>query len=157
MDKQLVFKWLKKGREIFFLHPLWKPHLNGRDLWDITVQRSLLLHGLILVWFFVLTGIGKTWLCNCNHCIASINDCFDKVERLLSEEYLVNILLTITIFIVVMGWLIHVWRDQYLSLVRIDIAICLIAILTFVSVTFTNVYSAIGLDYFNLLCMVLIC
>ena len=154
MTKRLLSQWKKKGRKFLFVNPHWQPHFNGRKLWDKAVLKSLLQHGFGLIWFFALIGIGKIWVCN--HDTSKINEYFEEAEKFLSEEHGLNILLTITVLAAIVEWLIHVWKDRYLSLIRVDVAIGLLTILTFVGVTYTNVHSAVGLDYLYLSCMALI-
>ena len=154
MAKRLLYQWKKKVRKMLFDNPHWKPHFNGRKLWDKAVLKSFLQHGFGLIWFFALIGIGKVWVCN--HDNSKIDKYFVGAEKFLSEEHGLNILLTITVLAAIVEWLIHVWKDKYLSLIRVDVAIGLLTILTFVGVTYTNVHSAVGLDYLCLSCMALI-
>ena len=131
MANRLLYQWKKKVRKMMFDNPHWKPHFNGRKLWNKAVLKSILQHGFGLIWFFALIGIGKIWVCN--HDTSQINAYFEEAEKFLSEEHGLNILVTITILAVISGWLIHVWKDRYLSLIRVDIAIILLAILSFVT------------------------
>lgn len=154
MGKRLLYQWKKRGRKFLYDNPHWKPHFNGRKLWDKAVLRLLLQHGFVLIWFFTLIEIGKTWVCN--HNTSKIDEYFGYAEKYFSDEGWLNTLLTITVLAAIAGWLTHVWKDRYLSLPRVDIAIGLLTILSFVGVTYTNVHSAVGLDYISLLCMALV-
>lgn len=116
--------------------------------------KKLLQHGFALTWFCTLIGIGKTWVCN--HDTSKINGYLGKVENYLADDNWLNILLTISVLAAVTGWILHVRKDKYLSLLRADIAIGLLMLLTFVGATYTNVHSAVGLNYICLLCLALI-
>lgn len=154
MAKRLLYQWKKKVRRFIFDNPHWKPNFNGSMLWDKAVLKKILQHGFILVWFLVLIEIGKTWVCN--HDTLIIDKYFGEANKFLYDENGLNILLTITVLTIIVDWLIHVWKDRFLSLIRVDIAVGLLTILTFVGATYTNVNSALGLDYFSLLSMALI-
>ena len=154
MAKRLLYQWKKKVGRFIFDNPHWKPHFNGRMLWDKAVLKTILQHGFVLIWFFVLIEIGKTWVCN--HDTSKIDEYFGKAQKYLSDECGLNILLTITVLTIITGWLIHVWKDRFLSLSRVVIAIVLLSILTFIGVTYTNVNCALGVDYLSLMCMALI-
>jgi len=154
MANRFLYQWKKKLRRFIFDNPHWKPHFNGRMLWDKAVLKSILRHGFALVWLLVLIGMGKTWACN--HDTSWIEEYLGKTEKFLLNENGLNILLTITVLTIITGWLIHVWKDRFLSLSRVVIAIVLLSILTFIGVTYTNVNCVLGVDYFSLMCMALI-
>ena len=154
MAKRLLYQWKKKVGRFIFDNPHWKPHFNGRMLWDKAVLKAILQHGFVLIWLLVLIEIGKTWVCN--HNTSKIDEYFGKAQKYLSDECGLNILLTITVLAIIAGWLIHVWKDRFLSLSRVVIAIVLLSILTFIGVTYTNVNCALGVDYLSLMCMALI-
>ena len=154
MAKRLLYQWKKKVGRFIFDNPHWKPHFNGRMLWDKAVLKAILQHGFVLIWLLVLIEIGKTWVCN--HDTSKIDEYFGKAQKYLSDECGLNILLTITVLAIIAGWLIHVWKDRFLSLSRVVIAIVLLSILTFIGVTYTNVNCALGVDYLSLMCMALI-
>lgn len=154
MAKRLLYQWKKKVRRFIFDNPHWKPHFNGRMLLDKAVLKTILQHSFMLVWFLVLIEIGKTWVCN--HDTLKIDVYFAEADKFLYDENGVNILLTITVLTIIVGWLIHVWKDRFLSLIRVDIAVGLLTILTFAGATFTNINSILGVDYFSLWSMALI-
>ena len=93
--------------------------------------------------------IGKTYVCNNITLRKEIDAHLEIVENVLADDWWLNVLITIACFSITAIWLKHVWDDRYLSLKRMMIAVCGMAVLSFFG-TFTNIHTAIKIDYIAL-------
>ncbi len=144
---------LKKARTFIVHHPRWIPQVNGNSLLSKEVVKGLIMRVFALAWGLALLKIGedlipKKW-CDV------IDSSFEVAEKYLSDNYWLNFLITITLLGGLFIWLRRVWKDQYLSLNRLALAVWLLVLLIFFE-SFTRVHSAFCLDYIGLLCIVLL-
>lgn len=136
----------KKRRTYLIKHPWLKPHFNGNRLIDITTLKTVGWYALGLLWLLTAIEMGKTFVCNNIPLRDEIDTYFVTIENLLADKTSLNVMITLTCVLTSAIWLKHVWDDRYLSLKRMMIAVCFMAVLTFVG-TFSNIHSAIKIDY----------
>lgn len=136
----------KKGRTYIIKHPWLKPHFNGNRLTDITTLKTVGWYALGLLWLLTAIEMGKTFICNNIPLRDEIDNYFVIIENLLADKTFLNVMITLTCVLTSAIWLKHVWNDRYLSLKRIMVAVCFMAVFTFVG-TFSNIHSAIKIDY----------
>ena len=137
---------LKKGRTYTIKHPWLKPHFNGNSLIDIITLKTIGWYAIGLLWLLTAIEMGKTYVCNNITIRNEIEGYFVIVENFLADRWRLNVMITLTCLLTFAFWLKHVWDDRYLSLKRILIAACFMAVLTFAG-TFSNIHSAIKIDY----------
>ena len=137
---------VKKGRTFVVKHPWCIPHYNGNRLIDITTLKTVGCYVFGLLCLLKGIEIGKTYVCNNNTIRNEIDAHFEIVEDILAGDWWLNVLITMACFSITAIWLKHVWDDRYLSLKRVMIAVCGMAVLSFVG-EFTNIHTTIKVDY----------
>lgn len=136
----------KKRRTYIIKHPWLKPHFNGNRLIDITTLKTVGWYAFGLLWLLTVIEMGKTYVCNNITIRDEIEDYFIIVENFLTDRWWLNVMITLTCVLTFAIWLKHVWDDRYLSLKRMIMAAGFMAVITFAG-TFSNIHSAIKIDY----------
>ena len=144
--KKGVSYLVKKGRTFVVKHPWCIPHYNGNRLFDIATLKAVGCYMFGLLCLLKGIEIGKTYVCNNITLRKEIDAHLEIVENVLADDWWLNVLITIACFSITAIWLKHVWDDRYLSLKRMMIAVCGMAVLPFFG-TFTNIHTAIKIDY----------
>lgn len=144
--KRYIAVWLKSGRTLLVKRPEYIPHFNGKSLKDTTVLNTMGWYCFGLLWLLTAIEMVKTYVCNSIKIKEEIEAYFKIAEDYLTGRLWLNTMITISACLILGFWLVHVWKDRYLSLRRICVSVCLMIILSFAS-TFTNVHSAIRIDY----------
>lgn len=144
---------LKKVRTFIVHHPRWIPHVNGNSLLSKEVFKGLIMRVFALAWGLALLKISEGLIPK-NWCDA-IDSSFVVAEKYLSDNYWINFLITITLLVGLFFWLRRVWKDRYLSLNRLALAVWLLVLLYYFE-SFTRLHSAFCLDYVGILCVALL-
>ena len=145
--------YLKKIRNYYAFNPQYVPHFNGESLMSWSTLKFVAGKSFITIWGLTIIEICKIWIVR--HRLEEFNNYFIYADNYLSNNCWLNFLLTLTIFLVLSRWLIHIRQDRYLSLNRIVISILMINILAF-GCTFSHIESFIHLDYLAIIEMSLI-
>lgn len=144
--QKFISTLLKKGRTFIVKHPWFIPYFNGKRLRDITTLKTVGWYTFGLLWLLTIIEIGKTYVCNNITTRGEINTYFVTVENYLADRWWLNAMITLTCLLTSIIWLKYVRYDRYLSLKRMMIAVCFMAVLTFAG-TFSNIHSIIKIDY----------
>ncbi len=113
----------------------------------------MIMRVFALAWGLALLKIGEGLIPK-NWCDA-IDSSFVVAEKYLSDNYWINFLITITLLVGLFFWLRRVWKDRYLSLNRLALAVWLLVLLYYFE-SFTRLHSAFCLDYVGILCVALL-
>lgn len=138
---------IKRWRKTLFLHPQWKPHFNGKRLLCGATLKTIGWYCFGMLWIWVVLTIGESYITEILK--DTINHSFEIANNYLAERWWLNAMITVTGFVAVSFWLIHVCKDRFLSLNRIVAGVCLMMILSYIG-SFTKVYSFIKVDYASL-------
>lgn len=135
---------MKRWRTYKAKHPRCIPCYNGKRLLNSAVLKTIGWYFFGIMWALTVIEMVKVW--TCNHYYQNVNCYFTMAEKYLSGSGWLNFMITLTCIIASIFWLKHVWKDLFLSLKRIMIAVCMMSIMSFVG-TFTNVHSFVIIDY----------